>query len=119
MTRRRGYVRARKKRSGDLRQGARNQRQQTLDEAAAIYLDHLHREDSGPARNWNNAPVPGTYRRPRPPAVPRTEQRDGTRLEPVSRSSVEDIGPDEFFDGRYFVQDAEGNITFIKVRKRP
>lgn len=114
--RRRG---TRPRRSGDLRQGAKNQRQRTIDEAAAVYLDHLHRDDTAQARNWHAGPVPGTYRRPKPPPIPRTPQRDGTQIVPVSRSSIEDIGPDEFFANRYFVQDADGNITFVKIRKRP
>lgn len=79
----------------------------------AAYLDDLHRDDSAQARNWNNAPGQ-PYRRPRPPAVPRTPQRDGTRLVPVQGSSVEQVFTGE--PGKtFFVQDTSGKITMFKI----
>jgi hypothetical protein len=82
---------------------------------ADTFMDRLHRDDSSRARNWANAPAPGSYRRPKPPPVPRTEQRDGSRLVEASRSQIEKVlsadGP------LYFITDRDGNVKMLKIER--
>lgn len=87
------------------------------DQAARAFLDNLHRDDPAPMRNWNNAPPPGTRPRPRPPAVLRTQQRDGSRLVPASRSQIEKVLSE---DGPlYFITDQDGNVKMLKIERDP
>jgi hypothetical protein len=91
----------------------RNRKMKSALEQAGPYLDHLHREDSSQARQWNNAPGQ-PYRRPRPPAVPRTPQRDGTRYTD-SRSAIERVltgnGP------VFYITDRDGNVKMLTFER--
>jgi hypothetical protein len=91
-------------------------RAQTLDEAQAVYLDHLHREDPGQARDWNSAPPPGRRRQGRP-AIPRTAQRGGDRYERASVSDIERVYTGAPDTKLFYVTTAEGKIVMLKITK--
>jgi hypothetical protein len=94
---------------GKRRRGRKSGRARAADEAAAIYLDHLHRDDSSQSRTWNAAPPPGT-RRPAAPEIPAGYAR-------VASSDVERVlggAPDEEL---FFITTRDGGIKLLRIRK--
>lgn len=91
-------------------------RAQTVADAQAIYLDHLHREDSGQARNWNNAPPPGRRRQGRP-AIPQTAQRGGGRYERAGASDIERAYTGAPGVKLFYVTTTSGKIVMVKIEQ--